>query len=98
MLASLGRDEEARRWYASLGDDSVTGIPLQAITHLRQAEILERLGDRRQAARHYARFLELWREADPGVQPIVDSARDRLASLGRPNVIRIDDSPWPGPQ
>jgi DNA-binding SARP family transcriptional activator len=83
VLASLGRDVEALRWFASLGTGSVTEIPLQALSHLRQAEIHERLGHRDQAATHYARFLALWRDADPEFQQVADSARQRLASLTR---------------
>jgi hypothetical protein len=85
VLASLGRDAEALRWFASLGTGSVTEIPLRAPSHLRQAEIHERLGNRDRAARHFARFLELWQDADPTFQPVVDAARRRLASLTRPD-------------
>jgi hypothetical protein len=85
VLASLGRDAEALRWFASLGTGSVTEIPLQAPSHLRQAEIHERLGNRDQAARHFARFPELWQDVDPTFQPVVDAARRRLAGLTRPD-------------
>jgi tetratricopeptide (TPR) repeat protein len=81
ILASLGRDEDALRWFASLGAGSVTEIPLQALSHLRQGEISDRLGRRREAARHYARVLELWRDADPELQSLVDTAQGRLARL-----------------
>jgi hypothetical protein len=52
-----------------------------APSHLRQAEIYDRRGDRSQAARHYRRFIELWREADPELQQTVTEARVRLAAL-----------------
>jgi DNA-binding SARP family transcriptional activator/TolB-like protein len=81
VLASLGRDAEALRWFASLGEGSVTEIPLRAPSHLRQAEIYERLGKPDEAARHYARFLELWHNSDPEFRPPVQVARGRLASL-----------------
>jgi tetratricopeptide (TPR) repeat protein len=81
VLTSLGRDVEALRWFASLGVGSVTEIPLQALSHLRRAELHERLGDRAQAVRHYRRFLELWRDADPELRPVVDDARRRLERL-----------------
>jgi hypothetical protein len=83
VLASLGRSDEALRWFASLGRGSVTEIPLQALSHLRQAEIHERLKNRDETEKHFARFLELWRAADPELQPLVDSARSRLRKLAR---------------
>jgi tetratricopeptide (TPR) repeat protein len=83
VLASMGRDTEALQWFASLGDGSVTEIPLRAPSHLRQAQIHRQLGNRDQAARHYAQFLKLWSRADPAFQPLVDSARRQLAALSR---------------
>jgi DNA-binding SARP family transcriptional activator len=81
VLAALGRDADALRWLASLGAGSVTEVPLRGVSHYRQGELHERLGARAEAARHYARFLELWRDADPELRPLVDSARRRLAGL-----------------
>ncbi len=83
VLASLGRDAEALRWFASLGKGSVSEIPMLALSHLRQAEIHERLGNRNLAANHSARFFELWRDVEPEFQPFVDAARRRLSSLAR---------------
>ena len=81
VLASLGRYDEALRWFASLGDGSVTEIPMRAPAHLRQAEIHERLGNRDRASWHYARAIELWRDGDTIFQPALIAARSRLASL-----------------
>lgn len=81
VLASMGRDTEALRWFAALGQGSVTEIALQAPSHLRQAEIHERRGDREAAARHYERYVTLWRDADSGFQPHVDDVRRRLTEL-----------------
>jgi DNA-binding SARP family transcriptional activator len=83
LLASIGRNTEALQWFASLGDGSVTEIPLRAPSHFRQAQIHGRLGNRDQAARHYAQFLKLWSGADPEFQPLLDSARRQLAGLSR---------------
>jgi DNA-binding SARP family transcriptional activator len=85
ILASLGRDGEALRWLEALGPGSVTEIPSQAISHLRQAEIHERLGRRDEAARHYTAFLSLWQHADAEFRPVVEIARRRLASLTHPD-------------
>ena len=81
LLVSLGRHAEALPWYASLGVGSVTEVPLQALAHYRQAEIHERLGNRDVASRHYARCLELWRDADQEFRPLVDTARQGLARV-----------------
>ena len=66
VLESLGRDNEALQWFASLGDGAVSEIPLRAPAHLRQAEIYGKLRKRDEAAAHTSRAAELWRNADPG--------------------------------
>ena len=52
-----------------------------APSQLRQAEIYDRRGDRDEAVKHYRRFIELWQNADPELQPLVVGARKRLAEL-----------------
>ncbi len=51
------------------------------MAELRQAEIQDRLGDVAQARGRYARFMDLWREADPELAPTVERARARLETL-----------------
>ncbi len=82
-LNVLGRHEEALRWYQSVGlwTHSPSSVPFIAPSHLRRAEIYERLGDERQAVEHYTRFLDLWKDADPELQPTVRDVRQRLAKL-----------------
>ena len=53
-------------------------------SHLRRAELYERLGDRSAAASHYARFITLWKDCDPEFRALVDSARAGLARVGSP--------------
>lgn len=80
LLRQQGRRVEALHWYGSLGQQSLHELIYVAPSHLGQASIYEELGDPAAAAAHYARFLELWDEADPDLQPIVDAA---LAGLRR---------------
>jgi tetratricopeptide (TPR) repeat protein len=77
LLNQLGREDEALPWYRSLAYDLLYTGPAE----LRQAQIYEHRGNRRQAIEHYTRFIELWRECDPALQPLVQEARDALARL-----------------
>jgi tetratricopeptide (TPR) repeat protein len=47
----------------------------------RLGELYEEKGDRDNAAKAYARFIELWKNADPELQPHVTEARRRLEKL-----------------
>ena len=77
LLHTLGRDAEALQAYRSIADELFhSGAP----AHLRLAEIYERRGERQKAREHYARFLELWRDCDPELRPLVEEARRRMAS------------------
>jgi tetratricopeptide (TPR) repeat protein len=49
----------------------------------RLGELYETRGDRRTAAHYYGRFVELWKDADPQLQPSVREARARLAQLAQ---------------
>jgi tetratricopeptide (TPR) repeat protein len=46
------------------------------------ARLLDETGDAEAAAVEYARFAELWKNADPDLQPLVEDARERAATLG----------------
>jgi tetratricopeptide (TPR) repeat protein len=48
----------------------------------RLAELHDARGDTAKAAHYYAKFVYLWRDADPELRPQVDAARRRLAALG----------------
>jgi len=54
---------------------------ISVLAHERLAETYDALGDRERAALHYARFAELWKDADPELQPRVRYARERAAAL-----------------
>jgi tetratricopeptide (TPR) repeat protein len=49
----------------------------------RLGELYESRGDRRKAADYYNRFVDLWKHADPELQPAVREVRGRLAQLAR---------------
>jgi DNA-binding SARP family transcriptional activator/TolB-like protein len=83
VLASAGRNEDALRYFASLGYGSVSEIPLRAMSHFRQAQIYEKVGKPSEAAAHYSRVVQLWANADSQLQPIVRTARQRLSALSR---------------
>jgi hypothetical protein len=68
-----------------VGTPNVLGLALDAWwlagTHKRLGELYEARGDKARAASHYARFVELWKSADPELQPKVREVRARLARL-----------------
>jgi eukaryotic-like serine/threonine-protein kinase len=81
-LAAQGRDGEAATIYRSLsGQGSLTELSYLAPAQLRLGEIAERQGRADEAAEHYSRVLEAWRDADPPLQPLVREARARLAKV-----------------
>jgi len=82
LLQEAGRLEEALRWYGSLGQASAEGFVYLAAKHLKLGEVHASLGDGEQAAEHYGRFLDVWRDCDPEQQQLVDEVRTRLARLG----------------
>jgi tetratricopeptide (TPR) repeat protein len=83
LLAELGRTSEAENWYAALGEDSPHGFRYLAPSHLRRAELLDDRGDHEAARAHYAHFVQIWRGADPELQPLVVAAADRLKNPTR---------------
>lgn len=61
-------------------DDEVLVI---ATTYSRLATLYDQIGDLEQAAGYYARFVDLWTEADPEFQPRVRAAQVRLDEIVR---------------
>lgn len=51
--------------------------------HERLAQLYDAQGDTEEAAVHYARFVELWKDADAELQPRVEAARQRLEEIVR---------------
>jgi tetratricopeptide (TPR) repeat protein len=77
-----GRSAEAIEWYhRELEEPFWTLPPDRALIFERLGELYDRTGDLENAAIYYARFVELWAEADPELQPRVQAARARLEEI-----------------
>jgi tetratricopeptide (TPR) repeat protein len=50
-------------------------------SHKRLGELYDAKGDRERAISHLSKFIELWKNADPDLQPAVSDAKRRLAKL-----------------
>ncbi|NIW38444.1 MAG: hypothetical protein GWN32_18870 [Gemmatimonadetes bacterium] len=79
LLAELGRDEEALRWFQSI--DYYIHPAMAGLSHLRQAQLHERLGHPEEAAVQYRRFIELWSDCDREFRPMVEAAQQALQRL-----------------
>jgi len=54
-----------------------------AAAHKRLGELYEARNDRKQAAQYYEKFVDLWKDADPELQPGVREVQARLARLAQ---------------
>jgi len=75
LLLSLGRDDRALDWFKTLTEGHE--LVLVAPAFLEMARILEARGDIDAARPYYARFAEIWKDADPGFQPLLEEARKK---------------------
>lgn len=82
LLETVGRDEEALRWYECVPADFVHEIVFLAPSYLRRAEIHDRRGEYAKARDFYQRFIALWREGEPEEAAVVADAQRRLVRLG----------------
>ncbi|UCC85209.1 MAG: hypothetical protein JSW46_09965, partial [Gemmatimonadota bacterium] len=86
--AALGNFYEAIAQYDTLTgtyrlhwlDLELSG-PLRPLAHERLGSLYLEVGDTVAAARHLTEFIEFWNDADPELQPRVESARRLLAQL-----------------
>ena len=81
--AATGNFEGARSGYArivSRGAGRLDYGDIYVRSHYWLGKISERQGKAAEAAAHFRKFLDLWKDADPG-RPEVEDARTRLAGL-----------------
>jgi tetratricopeptide (TPR) repeat protein len=80
-------DSAVARYEMALGFGDILEIQRQAreypVTLTRLAERYDERDDLERAAGYYARFVELWDDADPVLQPRVEAARQRLEEIVR---------------
>ena len=58
-----------------------TSALYRASSHERLGQLYEAKGNAAKAAEHYQKFIDLWKNADPELQPRVSEAKRRLAKL-----------------
>ena len=80
-LESVGRFDDALRWYGSFDDAGVQAMIFGPLSHWRRGHVYEQMGDDEAARRSYQRSLSLWVDPDPVFRPMADDARQRLAAL-----------------
>jgi tetratricopeptide (TPR) repeat protein len=85
-FAKLGQVDSARAYYerymGNAGPYRVLGdVYYLAATYQRLGEIYEAQGDRKKAVEFYLKLTDLWKNADPELQPIVQDAHARIARL-----------------
>ncbi|HSA95229.1 MAG TPA: tetratricopeptide repeat protein, partial [Acidobacteriota bacterium] len=82
-LFESGDLEKARQEYEIIVEQTLGRLDcgdVYALALYRLGKIAERQGDKARAREKYGKFLDLWRDADPGL-PEVEDARGRLAEL-----------------
>jgi serine/threonine-protein kinase len=79
LLSARREDRKAAR----LLEGGLTELqaPTEVLWTLERARVAERLGDRETAARDYQYVADVWRRADPQLQPYVAEAREGLARV-----------------
>lgn len=88
LLARAHRDAGARELELQVLERYVSGYTMLPAfwdalflgpAHERLAKLYDERGESASAAKHYAEFIELWKNADETLGPRVDAARARLA-------------------
>src|SRR5688572_26554864 len=83
-----GQADSARTYLTQFAEMTGTGRTLVdrywlGPVLLRLGELYENAGDTKRATEYYGRFVDLWKDADPDLQPRVTEARARIDRLNR---------------
>ena len=78
-----GRADSAVAWYRRDLETPQLSAPNRPILFERLGQLYDEQGDLENAALYYARFVELWADADAELQPRVEAARERLEEIIR---------------
>jgi serine/threonine-protein kinase len=81
LLAAIGRDREAAEILDEIPSVGYTPGPIEVIWILERARVNDRLGNVEKAVESYSYVMDVWRNADPLLQPQVEEARAALARL-----------------
>jgi len=81
VLRAQQKHKEALQWIETSFQGAPSEIVYLAPMQLEQAEIYARLGEREKSAEHYRRFLVLWRDCDPELRPVLETAKSELARI-----------------
>jgi hypothetical protein len=79
LLSATGQDRKA----FEMMDGYLLELlaPSEILWTLERARVAERLGERESAARDYQYVADIWRRADPQLQPYVEEAKEGLQRL-----------------
>jgi tetratricopeptide (TPR) repeat protein/tRNA A-37 threonylcarbamoyl transferase component Bud32 len=81
MLVAVGRDVEAAAVLDEITEVWHAPGPVEVIWVLERARVNERLGNYEKAIRDYSHLMDVWRNADAVLLPMVDEAREAVARL-----------------
>jgi len=82
-MMDTGNPEAAIRAYQRGGSGELWSVAYLPIKHLKLAELYEATGDTEKAAEHYGEFVELWKDCDPELRPILTDIQSRLSRLSQ---------------
>jgi tetratricopeptide (TPR) repeat protein len=81
LLTAVGRDEEAAAILDEIPSVGYSPGPVEVIWTLERARVNDRLGNTEEAVESYSYVADVWRHADPLLQPFVEEARSAVARL-----------------
>jgi len=81
LLAATGQDDSAAAVLANVPDVGLVPGPVEVVWVLERARVNDRLGRLETAVRDYSYVIDVWRNADPLLQPYVEEAKQAVARL-----------------